>query len=145
MPLLSSSATWISFSTRWTYRSALLTSVAVSTNHFSPMAPLVGLGLLIVQASRPHSDTPHSVDSSGQVIGPSQRPVRDNTQHSQETDIHAKYINNCPTRWNTKQSIYYSASSLASLATLERGSCTKIWPVPEAVVTVLCTPDDGCS
>ena len=21
----------------------------------------------------------------------------------------------------------------------------KIWPVPEAVVTVLCTPDDGCS
>jgi len=30
----------------------------------------------------------------------------------------------------------------ASLATLEGGSCTKIWPVPEAVVTVLCTPDD---
>ena len=28
----------------------------------------------------------------------------------------------------------------ASLATLEGGS----WPVPEAVVTVLCTPDDGC-
>jgi len=26
------------------------------------------------------------------------------------------------------------------LATLEGGSCT----VPEAVVTVLCTPDDGC-
>ena len=87
------------------------------------------------------------------------------------------YINNCPTRSNTKQSIYYSASSLylfrvsttpiirstqncnyslrycaatslqrgqASLATLERGGCTKIWPVPEAVVTVLCTPNDGC-
>ena len=75
-------------------------------------------------------------------------------------------INNCPTRCNTKQSIYYSASSLymfrvsntpiirstqncnyslrycatTSLATLDRGSCT----VPEAVVTVLCTPDDGC-
>jgi len=31
----------------------------------------------------------------------------------------------------------------ASLATMEGGSCTKIWPVPEAVVTVLCTPDDG--
>jgi len=28
----------------------------------------------------------------------------------------------------------------ASLATLEGGSCT----VPEAVVTVLCTADDGC-
>ena len=71
---------------------------------------------------------------------------------------------------NTKQSIYYSASSLymfrvstttitsstqncnyslrycavtslhRGLATLEGGSCT----VREAVVTVLCTPDDGC-
>jgi len=85
------------------------------------------------------------------------------------------YINNCPTRCNTKQSIYYSASPLymfwvsttpimstqncnyslrcwsyflcnylpptwPSLATLEGGSCK----VPEAVVTVLCTPDDGC-
>ena len=78
---------------------------------------------------------------------------------------------NCPTRWNTKQSIYYLLFSLqrgqASLAKLEGGSCTKnmtstgscsysfvysswprwrevaaqkIWPVPEAVVTVLCTP-----
>jgi len=39
---------------------------------------------------------------------------------------------------------YCAASSLqrgqASLATLEGGSCT----VPEAVVTVLCNPDDGC-
>ena len=83
-------------------------------------------------------------------------------------------INNCPTKCNTKQAIYYSASSLymfrvstkpiisstqncnyslrycaatslqsgqASLATLEGGSCTKLWPVPEAVVTVLCPPD----
>jgi len=85
------------------------------------------------------------------------------------------YINNCPTICNTKQSIYYSASSFymfrvshipiikstqncnyslrywsyflcsylpptwPSLTTLERGSCT----VPEAVVTVLCIPDDG--
>ena len=90
-------------------------------------------------------------------------------------------INNCPTRCNTKQSIYYSASSLymyrvsttpisrsthnsnyslrywscffvqlppssvAKLGTLEGGSCTKkIWPVPEAVFTVLCNPDDEC-
>jgi len=28
----------------------------------------------------------------------------------------------------------------SNVATLEGGSCT----VPEAVVTVLCTPDDGC-
>jgi len=31
-------------------------------------------------------------------------------------------------------------SNVVNLATLEGGSCT----VPEAVVTVLCTPDDGC-
>ena len=66
------------------------------------------------------------------------------------------YINNCP-RCNTKQCIYYSASSFymfrvlppsnmvkLNLATLVGGSCTKIWPVPEAVVTVLCNPDEGC-
>jgi hypothetical protein len=28
-------------------------------------------------------------DSSGRVIGPSQRPLPDNTQHSQETDVYA--------------------------------------------------------
>ena len=86
------------------------------------------------------------------------------------------YTNNCSMRYNTKQSIYYSAISLymfrvsttptarstqscnyslrywsyflcmyllptqPSLTTLEGGSCT----VSEAVVTVLCTPDDGC-
>ena len=84
------------------------------------------------------------------------------------------YINNCPTRCNTKQSIYYSASSLYMFqvsttpitmrvqncnysfrywsyflcsylpptwpSMLEGGSCT----VQEAVVTVLCPPDDGC-
>ena len=31
-------------------------------------------------------------------------------------------------------------SNVANLATFEGGSCT----VPEAVVTVLCTPDEGC-
>ena len=86
------------------------------------------------------------------------------------------YINNCPTRCNTKQSIYYSASSLymfrvsitpiirstqncnyslryCAATSLQRGqawphwrkeAAQKIWPVPEGVVTVLCTPDDGC-
>ena len=29
------------------------------------------------------------LDSSGQAISPSQRPLHDNTQHSQQTDIHA--------------------------------------------------------
>jgi len=89
------------------------------------------------------------------------------------------YINNCPTRCNTKQSIYHSASSLymfrvsttpiirstqncnyslgywsyfCTATSLQRGQARswrevavqKIWPVLEAVVTVLCTPDDGC-
>ena len=84
----------------------------------------------------------------------------------------------CTTWCNTKQSIYYSASSLYTflvsntpiirstqncnyslrywsyflcsylqighvVAKLEV-TAQKIWPVPEAVVTVLCTPDDGC-
>jgi hypothetical protein len=42
--------------------------------------PLVGQGLLIIEASRSHSDTPHSVGLLW---------TSDNTQHSQETDIHA--------------------------------------------------------
>ena len=60
------------------------------------------------------------------------------------------YINNCPTRCNTKQSIYYSASSLYMLRVSatpiirlawprwREVAAQKIWPVPEAVVTVLC-------
>ena len=36
-----------------------------------------------------HTMTHHSMlDSSGIVIGQSQRPLPDNTQHSQQTDIH---------------------------------------------------------
>ena len=88
------------------------------------------------------------------------------------------YINNCPTRCNIKQSIYYSVSSLyifrvsttpiirstqncnyslrywsyfCAATFLQGGQAwevteQKIWPLPEAVVTVkiLCTPDDGC-
>jgi hypothetical protein len=51
--------------------------------------PAVGQRLLIVEASRSHSDTHHSRwDSSGRVIGPTQRPLPDDTQHSQETNIH---------------------------------------------------------
>jgi len=85
------------------------------------------------------------------------------------------YINNCPTRFDTKQSIYYSAISVymfrvsttpiitstqncnyslryCAATSLQRGqwprwrkvAAQKIWPVPEAVVRVLCTPNDGC-
>ena len=76
------------------------------------------------------------------------------------------YIINWPTRRNTKQSIYYSASSLCmfrvpTIPVISTQNCnyslryrsyffvqlapsnvTKLaWPVPETVVTVLCTPD----
>jgi len=49
---------------------------------------------------------------------------------------------------NCNYSLRYSAATF-----LQRGqawprwrevAAQKIWPVPEAVVTVLCTPDDGC-
>jgi hypothetical protein len=46
-------------------------------------------GLLIIGTRRSHSDTPHSVDSSGRVISPTQISLLDNTQHSEEIDIHA--------------------------------------------------------
>jgi len=35
-------------------------------------------------------------------------------------------------------------SNVANLGSLDRGTFTKIWSIPEALVTVLCTPDDGC-
>ena len=40
----------------------------------------------------------------------------------------------------TQSSLFIILQVHSSLATLEGGSCT----VPEAVVTVLCSPDDGC-
>ena len=49
-----------------------------------------GHGLLILEVSTSHTMTHHSrQDSSGRVISSSQRPLPDNTQHSQETNIHA--------------------------------------------------------
>jgi len=37
-----------------------------------------------------HTQTHHKrQDSSGRVISPTQRPIPDNTQHTQGTDIHA--------------------------------------------------------
>ena len=50
--------------------------------------PLVGQGLLIIEASRSHSDKPHSQDSCERVISSTQNPLPDNTQHPQETDMH---------------------------------------------------------
>ena len=47
-------------------------------------------GAPILDVSRSHTTAHHSRwDSSGRVISSSQRPLPDNTQHSQQTDIHA--------------------------------------------------------
>jgi len=55
-----------------------------------PNSPPVGQGLLIHEVSRSHSTTNQNrQDSSERVISPTQRPLTDNTRHSQQTDIHA--------------------------------------------------------
>ena len=55
-----------------------------------PPTPPVGHGLLIHEVSRSHTTTHHSRQgSSGRVISSSQRPLPDNTQHSQQTNVHA--------------------------------------------------------
>ena len=46
--------------------------------------PLVGQGLLIIEASRSHSVTPHSVGLSGGVVSPSQRPNYLTTHNTHE-------------------------------------------------------------
>ena len=51
----------------------------------------VGHGLLLHEVSRSHTTKHNSRnDSSEWVISSSQRPLPDNTQHSQRTDIHAR-------------------------------------------------------
>jgi len=57
---------------------------------FMARQPLVGHGLLIVSNLHYHAQAHHTrEDSSARVIGPSKRPQPENTQHSQETIIHA--------------------------------------------------------
>ena len=54
------------------------------------LRPNAGHGLPILEVSRSHTTTHHSrQDSSGQVISSSPRPLPNNTQHSQQTNIHA--------------------------------------------------------
>ena len=50
-------------------------------------------GAPILDVSRSHTTTQHSrQDSSGRMISSSQRPLPDNTRHSQQTNIHAPGI-----------------------------------------------------
>ena len=77
---------------------------AAPFNHYSPvldllhvpsffsmaLRPNAGHGLLTLEVSRSHTATHHSrKDSSVRVISASRRPLPHNTQHSQQTDIHA--------------------------------------------------------
>jgi hypothetical protein len=51
-------------------------------------SPAAGFGLLVFEVSWTHTKTRHSRwDSSGRVINPSQRPLPDNTQHSQQISM----------------------------------------------------------
>ena len=53
------------------------------------LRPNAGHGLVMLEASKSHTRTHHSrQESSRRVISPSQRPLPDNTQHPQQTDIH---------------------------------------------------------
>ena len=53
-------------------------------------SPLAGFSLLAYEVTWSHTKTRHSrQDSSERMISPSQRPLTDNTQHSQQTNIHA--------------------------------------------------------
>jgi hypothetical protein len=51
--------------------------------------PLVGQGLLIIEASQSYSDTPHLLRLLWTSNQPNESLLPDNTQHLQETDIHA--------------------------------------------------------
>ena len=59
-------------------------------NFFFSWRPLAGFTLLAYEVSWSRTTTRHSrYDSSERMISPSQKPLPDNTQHSQQTNIHA--------------------------------------------------------
>jgi len=52
--------------------------------------PLVGQGLLVIEASRSHSETPHSLGLLWTGLQPDgETSTRQHTQHSQGKDVHA--------------------------------------------------------
>ena len=76
--------------------------------------PDVGYSLLIHGVSRSHTTTHHSrYDSSGRLISPTDEPLPENTQHSQQTDIH------CPGRIRTPHNL--SRRAAADLRLRPRG------------------------
>ena len=81
--------------TRWATVSFSRISIRVQLNvsyafltYLLALQPNAGQGHLILEVSRSHAMTQHSrKDSSGRRIGQSQRPLPDNTQHLQWTDV----------------------------------------------------------
>jgi len=71
---------------------------------------LIDVWLLVDEVSLTHTATHHSrYDSSGRVISSSQRPLPDNTQHSQQTAYTlAQYTTHTPHR------SFYAAIALTS-------------------------------
>ena len=68
---------------------AVYNTLLPSLAFFWAQQPPVGQGLLTHEVYRSHTTTHHSRwDSSGRVIISSQRPLPDNTQHSQQTNVH---------------------------------------------------------
>ena len=78
------------YTTIITVCSEIHTKIHECSFFFVALRPNVGHGLLNLEVPRSHTTTHHSrEDSSGRVISSSQRPLPDNTQHSQQTNIHA--------------------------------------------------------
>ena len=83
----------------------------------------------ILDVSRSHTTTNHSrKDSSGRVISSSQRPLPDDTRHSQQTNIHV------PGGIRTQDLSKWAAAGR---------SPAKIIRKPEAATAVWRAPDDG--
>jgi hypothetical protein len=66
-------------------------------------SPLSGFSLLAYEVTWSHTATRHSRQySSERMISPSQRPLPDNTQHSQQTNIHGPILETRLSRPNPK-------------------------------------------
>jgi hypothetical protein len=87
---------WKSVQTNQGFKNArkVLTDSACVYLVFVTQQLLVAQDNLIFEASRSHSDTSHSVDSSGLVIRLTQIPVPYNKQKSQETNLQALAVSN---------------------------------------------------
>ena len=69
---------------------SMVVTLLVCLFFYLAQQPPVGQDPLIHEVSRSHSTAQRiRQDSSGRVISSLQRPLPDNTQHSQQTDIHA--------------------------------------------------------